>query len=181
VFGETLLWAGGPAGLATGVFLAWWLGRVAINRLRAHGRCAAGRFDKLSELRVGRLDLLVDHGDLGDQLRGQLPAGASDDVAWSHGVKQGSGLRRGQELLRPARHELQQELVQPVEYLGAGPAQTVTAVDEQLQRDRGVIDGDLPQTGRSQGGDSHAVGVGRVGLASLVGVEQPDPCGQLRR
>jgi len=32
-----LLWAGGPAGLATGVFLAWWLGRVAINRLRANG------------------------------------------------------------------------------------------------------------------------------------------------
>ena len=33
----TLLWAGGPVGLATGVFLGWWLGRVAINRLRAKG------------------------------------------------------------------------------------------------------------------------------------------------
>jgi ABC-2 type transport system permease protein len=32
-----LLWAGGPVGLATGVFLAWWLGRVAIKRLRARG------------------------------------------------------------------------------------------------------------------------------------------------
>jgi hypothetical protein len=32
-----LLWAGGPVGLATGVFLGWWLGRVAINRLRAKG------------------------------------------------------------------------------------------------------------------------------------------------
>jgi ABC-2 type transport system permease protein len=32
-----LLWAGGPVGLVTGVFLGWWLGRVAINRLRAKG------------------------------------------------------------------------------------------------------------------------------------------------
>ncbi|MGW4467674.1 hypothetical protein [Micromonospora sp. NPDC004704] len=32
-----LLWAGGPVGLVTGVFLGWWLGRVAINRLRAGG------------------------------------------------------------------------------------------------------------------------------------------------
>jgi ABC-2 type transport system permease protein len=32
-----LLWAGGPVGLATGVLLGWWLGRVGINRLRAHG------------------------------------------------------------------------------------------------------------------------------------------------
>lgn len=32
-----LLWAGGPIGLATGVFLGWGLGRVAINRLRAKG------------------------------------------------------------------------------------------------------------------------------------------------
>lgn len=32
-----LLWAGGPVGLATGVLLGWWLGRVAIGRLRAKG------------------------------------------------------------------------------------------------------------------------------------------------
>jgi ABC-2 type transport system permease protein len=32
-----LLWAGGPMGLATGVFLGWGLGRVATNRLRAKG------------------------------------------------------------------------------------------------------------------------------------------------
>jgi ABC-2 type transport system permease protein len=32
-----LLWAGVPVGVATGVFLAWWLGRVAVGRLRAGG------------------------------------------------------------------------------------------------------------------------------------------------
>jgi ABC-2 type transport system permease protein len=43
-----LLWAGGPVGLATGVFLAWWLGRVASSRLRAHGP------EMLFLLRTGR-------------------------------------------------------------------------------------------------------------------------------
>ncbi|MBV1855159.1 hypothetical protein [Catellatospora tritici] len=38
VFDNTALrWAGGPVGLVTGVFLGWWLGRVAIIRLRAKG------------------------------------------------------------------------------------------------------------------------------------------------
>ncbi|MCA2214921.1 hypothetical protein [Jidongwangia harbinensis] len=32
-----LVWSGVPIGLLTGVLLAWWLGRVAINRLRARG------------------------------------------------------------------------------------------------------------------------------------------------
>jgi ABC-2 type transport system permease protein len=32
-----LLWAGTPIGLVTGVFLAWWLGRVAAGRLLARG------------------------------------------------------------------------------------------------------------------------------------------------
>ena len=33
-----LRWAGGPVALVTGGFLAWWLGRVAVSRLRARGR-----------------------------------------------------------------------------------------------------------------------------------------------
>ncbi|WP_377267779.1 hypothetical protein [Peterkaempfera sp. SMS 1(5)a] len=32
-----LLWLGAPIGVATGILLAWWLGRVAINRLTAKG------------------------------------------------------------------------------------------------------------------------------------------------
>ena len=32
-----LLWAGGPVSLATGVLLGWWLGRLAIDRLRRRG------------------------------------------------------------------------------------------------------------------------------------------------
>ncbi|WP_144127899.1 hypothetical protein [Catellatospora sichuanensis] len=43
-----LLWAGGPVGLATGVFLGWWLGRVAIGRLRAKGP------EMLYQMRTGR-------------------------------------------------------------------------------------------------------------------------------
>jgi ABC-2 type transport system permease protein len=33
----TLRWAGVPVGLATGVLMAWWLGRIAYQRLRASG------------------------------------------------------------------------------------------------------------------------------------------------
>ena len=67
----------------------------------------AGGVDEFGQLRVGGFDLLVDDGDLGDQLRGQLAAGASDDVAGADRVEQSPGLRRGQELLRAARDEFE--------------------------------------------------------------------------
>jgi hypothetical protein len=52
-----LLWAGGPVGLATGVLLGWWLGRLAINRLRAYGPemlflMRTGRASKASTVEV---------------------------------------------------------------------------------------------------------------------------------
>lgn len=43
-----LRWAGGPIGLATGIVLAWWLGRVAADRLVARGP------DLLFLMRTGR-------------------------------------------------------------------------------------------------------------------------------
>jgi ABC-2 type transport system permease protein len=48
-----LLWAGGPIGLVTGIFLGWWLGRVAINRLRAKGP------EMLFLMRTGRAETTV--------------------------------------------------------------------------------------------------------------------------
>ena len=71
--------------------------------------------------------------------------------------------------------------MQPVEHLGPVPAQAVTAIDEQLQCDCGVVDGHLPQSGSPQGGHGDAVRVGRVGLTGLGGVEQPGSRGHFRR
>ncbi|WP_155368470.1 hypothetical protein [Catellatospora vulcania] len=45
---EFLLWAAVPVGVATGVLLAWWLGRVAVTQLRARGT------ELLFLLRTGR-------------------------------------------------------------------------------------------------------------------------------
>jgi hypothetical protein len=49
---------------------------------------AAGGLDQFGELLVRSFDLLVDDGDLRDELRGQLPAGAADDVAGPDRVEQ---------------------------------------------------------------------------------------------
>jgi hypothetical protein len=72
-------------------------------------------------------------------------------------------------------------VVQPAQGIGPGPAQTVAAVDQQLQRDRDVIDDGLTQTVGAQRGHGDAVRVGGIGLAALGGVEQASPRGQLRR
>jgi hypothetical protein len=37
-------------------------------------------------------------------------------------------------------------MMQAAQRLGTGPAQTIAAVDQQPQRDRGVVNDDLPQT-----------------------------------
>ena len=87
--------------------------------------------DQFGQLLVGRLDLLVNDGEFGDQLRGELPAGAPDDVTRSDGVEQGTGLWRGQEFLGAAGEQFQQQAVQAVDQLGAGSAQGVAAVDQQ--------------------------------------------------
>jgi hypothetical protein len=107
---------------------------------------AAGGGDQLGQLRVGRFDLLVDDREFGDQFGGELPAGAPDDVAGADRGQQCAGLWGGQELLRPARHQLEQQPVQPVDGVGAGPAEAVAAVDQKPQRDGGVIDDDLSQS-----------------------------------
>jgi hypothetical protein len=76
---------------------------------------AAAGADEFGQLLVRGFDLLVDGGEFDDQFGGQLPAGACDDVARPDRVEQGAGLRGGQELLRSARQQLQEQFVDPVD------------------------------------------------------------------
>jgi len=106
-------------------------------------QAAAGRFDEFGEFLVRRFDLLV-HGDqVADQLGREPAPGAPDEVAGPDGVEQGAGLVGGQELLRPAGQQLEQEFVDAVEQVGAGVSEAVAAVDQQPQRDRHIIDRNL--------------------------------------
>jgi hypothetical protein len=87
----------------------------------------------------------------------------------------------GQELLRPAGQQLEQEFVDAVEQVGAGVSEAVAAVDQQPQRDRHIIDRNLAQSLGAQRRHGDAVRVDRVGLAALANGEHPRPSGQLRR
>ena len=96
------------------------------------------------------------------------------------GAQQVAGLAAGEELLRSAGDQLEQQLVDAADDLGAGPAQLVAAVHQQPQRDGDVVGHDLAQAWAAQAGHGHAVRVDRVGLAALAGVEDPHPGRQLR-
>lgn len=65
--------------------------------------------------------------------------------------------------------------------LGAGVAKLVTTVDQQPQRNGGVVHDDLPQTVGARGNHSDTAGVDRVGLAVLPGGEDPSAGGQFGR
>lgn len=95
---------------------------------------AAGGGDKLAELFGGDLDFPVSSVELDDELRGQLAARLAHVISGSHGAQQRL------ERLRPTRDQLGQQSVQPVDRQRAGCAQLVTSVDQQVQRDGGVID-----------------------------------------
>jgi hypothetical protein len=113
---------------------------------------------------------------------GQVVAGPGDDTdRRGGGAQQVAGLAAGEELLRPARDTFQQQGVDAADGLGAGPAELVTAVDQQPQRHGGVVDGHHTQVRAAQAGHGHAVGVDRVGFAALAGIEHPHPRRQLRR
>jgi hypothetical protein len=101
---------------------------------------AAGR-DQIGQLVLRHLDLLVDLNEFGYQFRRQSPAGATDKVTGPDRGQQRAGPIGTQERLRPARQRLQQQLVNAVEQVGAGPAEFVSTVDEQPQRHRLVVDG----------------------------------------
>jgi len=77
----------------------------------------------VAELLVGLLELRVDSGQVFDELGGQLVAGAGDGVdrRW-HGPEQVGRLAPGEELLRAARDQVEQQPVQAPDDLGAGLA-----------------------------------------------------------
>jgi hypothetical protein len=81
----------------------------------------------------------------------------------------------------PPGNQLEQQMVQPGDDLGARPAELVAAVQQQAHRHGGVIDDDLPQTRGAQHDHGDAAGVDRVDLAALAGGEHPGSGGQLRR
>jgi hypothetical protein len=115
----------------------------------------------------------TDDRKLMDQLGGQPAAGLADDVTRSDGVEQSTGLLGGHVFLRAAGHQLEQQVLQAGEYLGAGPAELVTAIHQQPQRHRGVIHLNLPQARGAQGDHGDAEGVDRIGLSALASGEHP--------
>ena len=127
------------------------------------------------------LDLLVDGLELADQLDGEPAAGLADQVAGPDRGEQRAGLLRGQELLRPAGEQLQQQAVQPVDRLRPGAAQLVAAVGEHAHHHQVIIDLDLHQARAAQRDHRDRVRIDRIGLAAVAGGEHPDLRRQLRR
>jgi len=71
-------------------------------------------------------DLRVDDGELVDEFAGQVMAGLGDDAhRCRRGAQQVAGLPAGEEFLRPAGDQLQQQVMDAADDLGAGPAQFV--------------------------------------------------------
>lgn len=72
----------------------------------------AGGFDQLGQLFVRGLLSCVDPFEVCDQLGGDPASGLADHVTWPHRRQQRLGLGGRQVLLRTARDQLEQQLVQ---------------------------------------------------------------------
>ncbi len=96
--------------------------------------------DKRGEFLLGGLDLAVDGLELTDQLDHDPAPGLAGQVSRFGRGDQGSGLRRGQEPFGTTGKQLQQQPMQPVDCLGAGPSELVAAVDEQTHHDQVAVD-----------------------------------------
>ncbi|RZU76001.1 hypothetical protein EV384_4594 [Micromonospora kangleipakensis] len=84
------------------------------------GQGAAVRGDELTQLLVRRPDLGVDRGQFLDEFAGQIVTGLGDDaVRWRRGAQQVAGLATGEELLRSARDEFEQQVMDAADGLGA--------------------------------------------------------------
>ncbi len=127
-----------PTGESTAVREATHVADIAQNPGRA-GRTDAikraqtgpGRVQKLGQLFVGRGHLAIERRQVRDQLCGELPSGSAHHIAWTHRGQQDTCLGGGQELLGASGDQLGEQLVQPVDGVGAGPTEFVATVDQQ--------------------------------------------------
>lgn len=97
--------------------------------MQVHQRGAAG-VHEFFEVLLRRFDLLVDALEFTDELDGEAASGLAHDVGGFDRRDPGTGLWCGQELLRTAGQQFQQQPVQPVDGLGASVAELVTPVGE---------------------------------------------------
>ena len=146
---------------------------------RSSRRCRCG--DEFGELLVGGLLALVDPLEVGDQLRGDPTAGLAGGVAGSDLGQQCLGLAGGEVLLRPARDQLQQQLVQLGDHPGVVLTERAAAVDQDPQHGELFVVDHRPQPGHPGADQRDRVRVGGVGLAALPGREHPGPGRQLGR
>ena len=138
-------------------------------------------FHGFGDALVDRVELAIEDDHVIDEVGRELTAGLARGVTGTHGREQGLGLVHGQLLARPSRNQLHQGLVQAVDRLSPGPDQVTAALRQQPHHDRLVIDGDLAQAHRAQPHDRDRVGVGRVVLATVPGVDCTHPGRELRR
>jgi hypothetical protein len=139
----------------------------------------AGAGDEFGQFPLRDLDLLVDDDEFVDEFQREPAAGLTDHVARSDGGERGAGLLPGQVLLGAAGNEFEQQVVRSGDEFGAVAAELLTTVDQQPQRDRGVIGAHTSQVRGAQGDQGDAAGVDRVGLAALAGGEDPGSGGEL--
>jgi hypothetical protein len=138
----------------------------------------AGRGDQLGEFLVRGLLPLIDPLQVTDQLRRDPTSGLAGGITRSHLRQQGPGLPGGQVLLRTARDELQQELVQLGDHPGVVVAERATAVDQDPQDSELFVIDHRPQSGHPGADQGDRVRIGGVGLAALPGREHPGARGQ---
>jgi hypothetical protein len=87
--------------------------------------------DQLAQLLVRCPDLGVDRSEVVDEFTGEIVAGLGNDAdRRRRRAQQVAGLAAGEELLRPTGNQLEQQVVDAADGLGAGPAEFVAAVDQ---------------------------------------------------
>ncbi len=120
-------------------------------------------------------------GEFGDQLGGQPPAGAPDDVAGPDRVEQGRAWAADRNFFAPPGMSSSSSLCMPVDGLGAVPAQP----SRRSTNSRSATVVSSTATWRKpllrNAATRHRVRVDGIGFAALAGVEHPRPRRQLRR
>ena len=143
-------------------------------------QAGAGRGDQLGEFLVRGLLALIDPLEVADQLGGDPPTGLAGDVARADRGQQGLGLGGGQVLLRTARDQFQQQVVDLGHLAGVVITQRAAPVDQDPQHRELLVVDDRTQAAHPGANQRDRVGVGGVGLAALPGREDPGSRGQFR-